>query len=150
MPYQQLTLNTPSKDAQLMLTAVDQDFSIGTLTIPTFTQPLTAAYLDIYINSFQNTSANDNFVNALSQGKIGWDYLGTFRSAHTASVGLEFRTPASAWRPGLYVLTCENNMKSYIASGGSYNVYFHNYSAAFANLYLWGIFAQLRMYFNVS
>lgn len=143
--YAYLEVKSAVCDSIQIRNAVNTDADIAVITLPSWRDPLTYGYLDLYVNSMQNTIALDN---GIAGGSFGIEDTGsTYHSAYTFSLN-ELQCQASSYPYGLFIIPGTTNIKDYLTSGATQQVRLNQAFSWQDSLYLHNVFAVLRLYFK--
>lgn len=143
VPYTTLEFNV-RLEAAISVSSVASDIDINDITLPTWKNPLTYAYLDIYALVFDNTAhAGINYIAAGSWGVE--DTGGTYHAAGNIAA-MCWRVLASTYQFGHFILPGYINISPYITSGATQTVRFDDIRTI-ANCGFRDVFGRIRMYF---
>lgn len=148
LPYQSVSLMTGAR-ALRTITALPTDQDIADFVFPSFKRPISQAYMDVIIHSIRDTAGLGG--NSL-QNSGGYGLWDSGKTALTVSNTLSSDMLAianNAWEGGYYILPGVNNIATAIEPGATQTASFYDIQAVSANLMLYGVLAQIRMYFNI-
>jgi hypothetical protein len=147
LPYQELTVKS-SETGIFTLVTVPASFDLDNIIIPTFTESLSYAFLDLHIQNWQNTNAAVNYITA--NGSFGIkDIGGTYRASANMS-GYQCYVAGSGLVSSHQVLVGINDIKAYITSGATQAVSVAGVRSALDDLKIRSTYGELRLYFGVS
>jgi hypothetical protein len=147
LPFQYIEIYSQAKYGYIDGTTTPTDFVINDIVIPTFSQPLSFAYLDLIAYKWLDTAAAvGNYANG---GVFGAHmHGGTFRTSYSFS-NFEFYTNPSEVVNNAYMIPGTNNVAPYIESGETYSCQLHSFRTFANDLFFYGVLCRLRMYFGV-
>lgn len=138
-------LSISSLNAEVNLTTVATNRTLQSIVLPTYNGILSLATLDLYIMFTADISGALNYVDLASYIQIQ-DAGSTWRNALAIGTDLIY-APANSYDYVAIQLRGTLDLKSYLASGGTYPVRWENSRCLANNLTIKGIYSTINLYF---
>lgn len=131
------------------ITTGDNDYGIGSIKTPKFTQPLSHALVEFCVDARVNTSAVQNYLSSTNNHYITLDdtvnpVIDCGQLPNYACV-----TPSSSSRDTVRFLL-DTDIASYLKSDTTYNLWFMSFTAAADSLILYNPRVELSLYFGMD
>lgn len=143
--YGYLEVKSAVADTIEIKNSANSDADIAVIVLPSWRDPLTYAFLDLYVNRYTNSAALGN---GIAGGSFGIEDTGaTYYSAYSFSLD-ELICNATEVCNGMFQIPGTTNLKDHLTSGATQQVRLNQAFSWQDSLYLQNVFAVLRLYFK--
>lgn len=133
----------------ITFTTVASSPEVGSIVIPSFTTPISAAYLDFVVQRANNDDAGVNYL--VTGGSFGiMDSTNTTYTKASDIVGGTLYTLGVGQWDSHYVIPGSIDIKAAIQPGHTQKVKFKDIVTANNSINCWGLYGELRLYFGVG
>ena len=149
MPYSQITLHSIASASASPVTITDSvwDYTFSQIHVPSFHRQPDYAYLDVIVPISRDSSGFDNYF--LSSGSFGIISHSTLTYHASRNMPLRSVYTLSGTTIGSYLLLGgENNLAPYMESDTDNDIKFYQVKCLANNLILYGVWAELRLYWG--
>lgn len=138
---------TSSMDTGMTITTVAGTQNLSDITIPTFQGNIARAILSLHVIQLNDSSGANNYLTGAQAIRISNDGGANWHTAISLSA-VSVVCPANNYIQANFIFTGNNDISSYIASGGILKVQWFDAKSQGNNLRLYGITTELNLYLS--